>query len=63
MTVHLRYKGESRELALDNLMPLTDVDVFSEVARAMDLDVREFDGYVVERGETDIVVHPEAVYG
>mgnify|MGYP001564620311 CR=1 FL=1 len=63
MTVHLRYKGESREYTLDNLMPLADNLVLEAVARAADLDVRELTGYTVERGETDIVVHPQAVYG
>ena len=64
MNIHLRYEGVSRDYSLSDVRLDSNNDIiFAAIAQAADLAPETLKNYVIERGETDIVVHPEAVYG
>ena len=65
--LHLRFEGRSVDLPLRDLdLPgsACDLDVKEAVARYLDIPVRRFNDYVVERHATgNWTIRPEAVFG
>lgn len=65
--VHVRFEGRSQAIAfavLDIGDLSTDQDVRQALALYLDVPVRRFNGYVVERhANGNITVRPEAVFG
>jgi hypothetical protein len=65
--LHLRFEGRSVDFPLRDLdLPASacDLDVKEAVSRYLDLPVRRFNDYVVERHATgNWTIRPEAVFG
>ena len=65
--VHVRFEGRSQAIAfavLDIGELSTDQDVRQALALYLDVPVRRFSGYVVERhANGNITIRPEAVFG
>jgi hypothetical protein len=67
MMVHVRFEGRSFDVPTQDLAlapGASDGALKEALARYLDLSVRDFDSYVVERHETgNWTVRPEAVFG
>lgn len=65
--IHIRYNGRSVDLIerdLEVSVQMSDSDIKTRVARHLEIDPRQLNGYVVDRTTTgNIVIRPEAVYG
>jgi hypothetical protein len=65
--VHVRFMGQSRDIALEDLGlsgEFADPEVFTALARFLEINVRQLDGYVVQRHPNgNVTVRPEAVFG
>lgn len=65
--LHVRYDGRSFDVPLRDLEVAADANdraFKNALARYLDINAREFDGYVLERHETgNLTIRPEAVFG
>lgn len=65
--IHVRFDGKSFDLDIEALglrHAATDGDVKARLAEHLDVAVNRFDGYVIDRPDTGVlIVRPEAVYG
>jgi hypothetical protein len=65
--IHVRFEGRSQDIrfiVLDIGDLSTDQDVRQALAAYLDVPVRRFNGYVVERhANGNITIRPEAIFG
>jgi hypothetical protein len=64
--IHVRFDGRSTELPASSLQlanDANDAQIKRAIAGRFDLPPTYFDGYVLVRTSTTIIVRPEAIYG
>ena len=65
--LHIRYNGRSFDMdarILEVHAGMTDAQIKAIVARHLEIEARNLNGYIVDRARNgNLVVRPEAVYG
>jgi len=72
--VHVKFKGQSRDVDLTELFPestndaqvneFSDVQIQQSISSMLDIPQSEFNGYVVERHQNgNATLHPQAEFG